>query len=62
MRVVVCMHFATGKRTGQPAALEAVFWGGFGGLADGLIVEVGIAEEARAPFGRAGCEGHTLQH
>ncbi len=31
MRVVVCMHFATGKRTGQPAALGAVFWGGFGG-------------------------------
>lgn len=57
---VVCMHVGTGKRTGQPAALG--FFGGFGGLADGLIEEVGIAEEARAPFGRAGSEGHTLQH
>lgn len=63
MRVVVCMHFASGKRTGQPAALGAFFLGGgFGGLADGLVEEVGIAEEARAPFGRAGCEGYTLQH
>lgn len=32
MRVVgVCMHFATGKRTGQPAALGAVFGGGVWG-------------------------------
>lgn len=41
---------------------QGQFFGGFGGLADGLVEEVGIAEEARAPFGRAGCEGHTLQH
>lgn len=31
------------------------------GLAVGLVVQVGVAEEARAPLGRARCKRHTLQ-
>ncbi len=56
MRVVVCMHFATGKER-DTCGIRGSFLGGVLGASRWTRREVGIAEEARAPFGRAGWKG-----
>lgn len=50
------------KRTEQPSELGTDFERELRkGLAVGFVVQVGVAEEARAPLGRARCKRHTLQ-
>lgn len=51
-----------GKKTEQPAELGIHFERELRkGLAVGLVIQVGVAEEARAPLRRARRERHTLQ-
>lgn len=61
---VACRFFREkrGEKTEQPAELGIHFERELRkGLAVGLVIQVGVAEEARAPLRRARRKRHTLQ-